>query len=388
MAFILLVLPLVLSLSTRSLPIRKPSLNLKDFSTVQNPENYMKNLNLLEDTQIDSDSKYITVKISVGNPSISVLTNIFFSDEYVIIPIKDEDHPSGYNMSASSTLKDVQSGINWGDIKGYMANEQVSFANFTLESQAVILANYSSRSTNNNGILGLKFTSSEINNNFIYNLYKAGKISYPVFSINLQDKEFTINNPSAEKYEKNTNFTAICSEFWAMNLSVLDSKGKKGSFYNVYLKPESEFIYGTKDKVEEYYQKVNKTGSCQEDGDAVVCDCQESDIENYQGIEFEDANGNKLSLSSKSFVDYKDGKCTFYLSAKTYGRWEIGQAVFKEYHAIFNVFTGEVVLHSFGEVSSSSFFLYVILGIVIVILLGGVALVCSKKGSKDYSKLH
>lgn len=388
MAFILLILPLVLSLSTRTLPVRKPSLNLKDFLIEQNPKNYLKTQNLLEDTQIDNDSKYIAVKISVGNPPVSFPANIFFSDEYVIVPIKDEDHPNGYNMSASSTLKDLQSGINWGDIKGYMANEQVSFANFTLESQAIILTNHSTRSTNNNGILGLKFTSSEINNNFIYNLYKAGKISSPVFSINLKDKQFTINNPSAEKYEKNQNFTAICSEFWAMNLSVLDSAGKKEKFYSVFLKPESEFIYGTQTKVEEYYKNVNKDGSCEEDGDTVVCNCQESDIENYKGIEFEDGDGHKLSISAKSFVDYKDSKCTFYLSTKTYERWEIGQAVFKEYHAIFNVITGEVVFHSFGEASSSSFFLYVIVGIVIVILLGAVVLVCSKKSSNDYGKMH
>ncbi|OMJ70257.1 hypothetical protein SteCoe_31804 [Stentor coeruleus] len=312
-----------------------------------------------------TDKESLLVDFSVGNPQVQYSMQISQSHSVFAIPLANKASNQGYNISSSTSQKNLTSGYYFHNTSGFLTVEHVSFLNLSTNNQEIFLGDFSNQSNYVYGYFGLGNKLS-ITNSFIRNLYIEGSISEPIYSLNIKDMEFSLGNSSAGVYSRHKYLDFNTNDDWAFQTIGIEIFGDTYEFIQdnnvACLRVEDYFIRGPNKILEKILSRIGDNQTCYNENENYFCRCNNDYTEKYPYIHFM-AEEFALFISPSSYVIFDEGLCQIMIAKSNTDEWVLGRPFFNEFFAVFNIEEQKVSLYTFVlPVAKYSIFFFIGLG--------------------------
>ncbi|OMJ65578.1 hypothetical protein SteCoe_37968 [Stentor coeruleus] len=285
---------------------------------------------------IEETNSFYALTLPIGTPTQIISMRLCMSEcKVIMIPTANDvvtQTTTFYNETASSTYKAISKGEKYYSLNGTMSTDTIKFGKIEITDQSFFLTKISSVDSFDRGILALSL-SKESNNSFLNRIKSGNLAKYNTFAFDLVEKEMIIGEKEFRDYKSHTTvnftlnmekFTGTFTSFAVGNKSI--SLSQEAQFFI-----QKDIIKGPTAEIDKLRDLITSGKNCTD----YVCNCNIL-LDGYQPISFT-VGGATFQIQPKNFIKFKDNKCTLKIETSSQRFWTIGQPVFAEYFALFDL---------------------------------------------------
>ena len=310
-----------------------------------------------------------------------------------------------FDSAGSSTFEDTDEPISLqygkGSGSGSIANETVGIGDktpvFAAQQKFILLdKDQDFNGMQADGILGLGFNViSRGYPTLVENLYEAGAIEAPLFSVFMSDNNYgrdseklpsvvVFGSADLKKYSTETKFEylKVYKElgYWTVGMSDVKfgSRSIMSGYKMAILDTGTSLLIGPGLSVQRLWNQITKTHSCSTNGGLLTCTCSSSS--GFPDLRFH--LGGKWFTSSPEFYILKEnGQCTILVAAAAgLDFWILGDVFLRQYYTVYDMQNEELgIARSINPGASRSSSIW-----TVVLIVAGLGLVAAAGGAGFY----